>query len=125
MATLYTIGHGARSAAELISMLREAAIESLVDVRAFPVSKRNPQFAREPLAAALEDAGIRYDWQGKALGGYRKVPYAEHMKTVLFRDRSSIAQWLVGRGHRVVHLLAAGRSREHVLHFQEELWRDD
>jgi hypothetical protein len=60
MATLYTIGHGARSAAELISMLREAAIESRA-----------------------------------------------------------------GRGHRVVHLLAAGRSREHVLHPQEELWRDD
>jgi uncharacterized protein (DUF488 family) len=39
--------------------------------------------------------------------------------------RSSIAHWLVDRGHRVVHLLAAGRSREHVLHPQEELWRDD
>jgi len=150
VATLYTVGHGARSAGELIAILREAGIETLVDVRAFPASKRNPQFAREPLAAALEDAGIRYDWQGKALGGYRKVPYAEHMKNALFRDtaaavaarsgrvclmcaesnpddchRSSIAQWLVGRGHRVVHLLAAGRSREHVLHSQEELWRDD
>jgi uncharacterized protein (DUF488 family) len=41
MATLYTIGHGARSAAELISMLREAGIDTLVDVRAFPASKRN------------------------------------------------------------------------------------
>ena len=145
MATLYTVGHGARSAGELIAILREAGIETLVDVRAFPASKRNPQFAREPLAAALQDAAIRYDWQGKALGGYRKGPYAEHMNTAPFRDgcrsarvclmcaesnpddchRSHIAQWLVARGHRVVHLLAAGRSREHVLHPQEELWRDD
>lgn len=149
MATLYTVGHGARSADGLVSILREAGIETLVDVRAFPGSKRNPQFAREPLSAALQDAGIRYDWQGKALGGYRKVPYAEHMKTALFRDaaaavasrpervclmcaesnpddchRSHIAQWLVARGHRVVHLLALGRAREHVLHPQEELWRD-
>jgi uncharacterized protein (DUF488 family) len=150
MATLYTVGHGARSAGELVALLREAGIETLVDVRAFPASKRNPQFARGPLAAALQGAGIRYDWQGKALGGYRTVPYAEHMKTALVRDaaaavaagsarvclmcaesnpddchRSHIAQWLVGRGHRVVHLLAPGRSREHVLHPQEELWRDD
>lgn len=150
MATLYTVGHGARSTAELVSILREAAIETLVDVRAFPASKRNPQFARAPLSAALQDANIRYDWQGKGLGGYRKLPYAEHMKTEVFGDaaaavearservclmcaesnpddchRSYIAQWLVGRGHRVAHLLAAGRSREHVLHPQEELWRDD
>ena len=150
MATLYTVGHGARSTAALVAILREAEIETLVDVRAFPASKRNPQFAREPLSAALQDAGIRYDWQGKALGGYRKVPYPEHMKTALFRDaivaiaarrervcimcaesnpdechRSYIAQWLAGRGHRVVHLLAPGRAREHALQPQEELWRDD
>lgn len=89
MATLYTVGHGARSAGELIAILREAGIETLVDVRAFPASKRNPQFARAPLAAALQDAAIRYDWQGKALGGYRKGPYAEHMKTALFRGAAA------------------------------------
>lgn len=30
--------------------------------------------------------------------------------------RSLIADWLVAQGHRVVHLIAAGRSREHMLH---------
>lgn len=150
MATLYTVGHGARSTAALLAILREAEIETLVDVRAVPASKRNPQFAREPLSAAVQAAGIGYDWQGKALGGYRKVPYAEYMKTSSFQEaaaavaarvericlmcaesgpenchRAHIADWLVSRGHRVVHLLAPGRSREHVLHLQEELWRDD
>lgn len=120
-----------------------------MDVRAFPVSRRHPQFSREPLGAALEAAGIRYEWQGKALGGYRKVPYPEHMKTTLFRDaaatladraervclmcaesnpadchRAHIADWLVAHGQPVVHLLAPGRTLEHVLHPQEELWRD-
>lgn len=38
--------------------------------------------------------------------------------------RSHIADWLVGHGHRMVHLLALGRSREHALHPQEDLWRD-
>jgi len=42
-----------------------------VDVRAFPMSRRLPQFNRESLAETLPAAGIRYVWM-KALGGYRK-----------------------------------------------------
>jgi len=38
--------------------------------------------------------------------------------------RSHIADWLVGQGHKVVHLLAPGRAVEHAVHPQEELWRD-
>lgn len=121
MAALYTIGHGARRAAELISILREAAIDTLVDVRAFPASKRNPQFAREPLSASLRDAGIGYDWQGRALGGYRKLPYLEHMKTALFRDAAAAVAERAG----CVRLMCAESAREHLLHPQEELWRDD
>ena len=148
--TIYTIGHGARSTAALIELLKEAGIETLVDVRAFPSSKRHPHFSREPLEAALRDAGVAYDWQGKALGGYRKVPYVQHMKTGRFCDaaaalaaragrpcilcaetnpddchRLHIADWLARRGHRVIHLLAPGRPREHALNPQEELWRED
>jgi uncharacterized protein (DUF488 family) len=43
-----TVGHGARSAVELVSILQEAQIRTLVDVRAFPTSKRYPQLSREP-----------------------------------------------------------------------------
>lgn len=118
-------------------------------MRAYPHSKRHPHFGREALAAALGEAAIAYEWQGKALGGYRKVAYTEHMKSAQFREaaaalagradrvcilcaesdpadchRRHIADWLARRGHRVVHLLAPGRAREHALHPQEELWRD-
>ena len=124
-------------------------MRTLIDVRAFPVSRRNPQFSRAALLAALGEAGIQYDWQGTALGGYRKVPYREHMKTPAFREaaaalaaradricimcaesnpddchRLHIADWLTGRGQRVVHLLAPGRMREHALDPQENLWPD-
>jgi uncharacterized protein (DUF488 family) len=120
-----------------------------VDVRAFPQSRRHPHFSRAPLGAALGDAGIRYEWQGKALGGHRKGPYQAHMRTAQFREaagalaarsdgicimcaesnpadchRSHIADWLVAHGQRVLHLLAPGRTLEHALHPQEELWRD-
>ena len=71
MATLYTIGHSTRTLAELIEALQAHRIESLVDIRSFPVSKRLPHFHRESLARTLPEAGIRYVWM-KALGGYRK-----------------------------------------------------
>ncbi len=118
-------------------------------MRAYPASRRHPQFSQDSLQGTLAQAGIDYRWRGKALGGYRKVPYPEHMRSELFREaaaaliaepkrvcimcaesnpdechRLHIADWLVGRGQRVVHLLAPGRSREHARNPQEELWRD-
>ncbi|MFN2629299.1 MAG: DUF488 family protein [Gaiellaceae bacterium] len=57
---LHTIGHGIRPLAELVETLRSARIETLVDVRRFPGSRRNPQFNRAPLAGALGEAGISY-----------------------------------------------------------------
>jgi uncharacterized protein (DUF488 family) len=41
-------------------MLTAAGVETLVDVRRFPGSRRNPQFNQQPLAASLADAGIAY-----------------------------------------------------------------
>jgi uncharacterized protein (DUF488 family) len=55
-----TIGHGTRPADELVACLREAGVETLVDVRRFPGSRRNPQFNREPLSEALGANGIAY-----------------------------------------------------------------
>lgn len=71
MATLYTIGHSTRPLDDLVASLRAHDIETLVDIRAFPMSRRLPQFNRDSLAETLPAAGIRYVWM-KALGGYRK-----------------------------------------------------
>ena len=71
LATLYTIGHSTRTLKELIAVLRAHQVHTLVDIRAFPMSRRLPQFNRETLEKTLPEAGIRYVWM-KALGGYRK-----------------------------------------------------
>jgi uncharacterized protein (DUF488 family) len=57
---VFTIGHGTRPAAELVTCLQTAGCVTLVDVRRFPGSRRNPQFNREALADTLSAAGIRY-----------------------------------------------------------------
>lgn len=71
MATLYTIGHSTRTLEELTDVLRHHSIGTLVDIRAFPASRRLPHFNREALETSLPAAGIQYVWK-KALGGYRK-----------------------------------------------------
>ena len=71
MANLYTIGHSTRTLDELIEALRAHSIESLVDIRSFPMSRRLPHFNRESLEKTLSTAGIRYVWM-KELGGFRK-----------------------------------------------------
>jgi uncharacterized protein (DUF488 family) len=106
-------------------------------VRAYPASRRHPQFSKDKLRTSVTDAGIAYQWQGKALGGMRKS-YADHMQTDGFQSaaaalvqmpgpvcimcaesdpaechRSFISDWLVAQGHRVVHLLDVGKQREH------------
>ena len=101
MARLYTIGHSTRSFDDLLETLRAHAIQTLVDIRAFPMSRRLPQFNRESLAKNLPAAGIHYIWM-KALGGYRKKildespnialrnasfrNYADYMLTTEFAD---------------------------------------
>ena len=71
MATLYTIGHSTRTLDELIETLQAHSIKTLVDIRAFPASRRLPHFNRESLQKTLAVRGIRYLWM-KAMGGHRK-----------------------------------------------------
>lgn len=57
---VFTIGHGTREGWELVACLEAAGCGTLVDVRRFPGSRRNPQFGRDALAATLAAAGIGY-----------------------------------------------------------------
>ncbi len=72
MMKIFTVGHSNRSAEEFISLLEASKIELLVDIRAYPVSERNPHFNRENLEKSLSGEGIEYLWMGKELGGFRK-----------------------------------------------------
>ena len=98
--SIYTIGHGNRSLEEFLALLNEFGIRGLVDVRSLPGSRKHPHFSREHLAEALRTSGIRYLWEGKDLGGFRKGrgdsphtslesrgfrAYADHMETEAFR----------------------------------------
>lgn len=74
---IFTIGHGRRPAEELVECLGEAEVRTLVDVRRFPASRRNPQFDQAALVETLGEAGIEYR-HAVELGGLRSdVPGQE------------------------------------------------
>ncbi len=56
----FTIGHSTRSVAELTGLLHQAGAGFVVDVRAFPRSRTNPQFNFDVLPASLAEWQIGY-----------------------------------------------------------------
>ena len=68
---IWTIGHSTRTIEEFVSLLRENEINLLADVRAWPGSKRYPQFNKEALTESLSAHGIRYE-HFLELGGRRR-----------------------------------------------------
>ena len=97
--TVYTIGHGVRPIDELVETLNEAHVQTLVDVRRFPASRRNPQFNQGPLEEALDAAGIDYR-HAVELGGRRSGEPGEErfpcIRVAAFRSyaaRMTTPQW--------------------------------
>lgn len=75
MTTLFTIGHSTRDLAEFSRVLQAHEIRLLVDIRAFPASRRHPHFGREHLSLWLPEIGVDYAWE-KDLGGRRNKQMA-------------------------------------------------
>ena len=98
--TVYTIGHSTRSIDDFLALLKREEIRSLIDVRAFPMSRRHPHFNQDALAVTLAAHDIAYA-HAPALGGRRRPQpnspngawrnesfraYADHMGTAQFRQ---------------------------------------
>ncbi|HZS06193.1 MAG TPA: DUF488 domain-containing protein [Blastocatellia bacterium] len=67
--TLYSIGHSNVEIETFLGLLRRHGIKRLVDTRSQPYSRYSPQFSREALRAALNEAGINYVFMGDRIGG--------------------------------------------------------
>jgi uncharacterized protein (DUF488 family) len=57
--TLYTIGYEKALLKDVLATLTATGVSTLLDVRDRPISRR-PGFSKRQLAAAIEDAGMRY-----------------------------------------------------------------
>lgn len=67
--TILTVGHSNQSVEHLLNLLRQHAIDVLVDVRSQPYSRYATHFNREHLEPAVTNANLRYLFMGEELGG--------------------------------------------------------
>ena len=97
---IWTIGHSTHPLEEFIDWLKAHQIQTLVDIRRYPGSRRYPHFNKEALEASLPTKGISYH-HFEELGGRRKARpdsvnkvwrhpsfrgYADYMETQEFKD---------------------------------------
>lgn len=68
---VYTVGHSTRTIAEFVDLLGVGGVERVLDVRAMPRSRTNPQFNGNALPATLAPRGIDYA-HSPDLAGLRK-----------------------------------------------------
>ncbi len=122
---VYTVGHSNRPLDGLLALLQRAGISNLVDVRAYPQSRRHPQFGEQALRAGIAGAGMSYHWAGRQLGGRRQPQadsphralsepgfraYADYMESAAFQSAAMQLLRLAGRGSTAI--LCAERRPE-------------
>ena len=76
-ATVWTVGHSTRPAAEFLAVLANYRIELVADVRRYPGSRHQPQYQQHALETALRSEGIAYTWIPQ-LGGRRRPVSSAH-----------------------------------------------
>lgn len=96
---IWTVGHSTRTESEFADIILAHHIKTVVDVRAFPTSRRFPQFNQKQLGQHLAGLAVEYH-HIPALGGRRNPrpdsrntawknasfrAYADHMETDLFK----------------------------------------
>lgn len=96
LSTVYTVGHSNHPMETFLDLLKGQDIEVLIDTRSSPFSRYSPQFNRDGLKAALQEAGVKYGFYGRQLGGRPededlydedgRVVYSQVAKTFLFNE---------------------------------------
>ena|SRR5215469_10226994 len=117
--TVFTIGHSTRDMPNFIAALKAAGVDTIADIRRFPMSRRHPHFNRDNLEPALAEAGIAYR-HFPALGGRRAARgdgkasphrlwreaafrnFADYAETPEFRDAFAALVLLAKAGHPAI-----------------------
>ena len=117
---VFSIGHSVLGIDRFLSLLFEAGITAVADVRTSPRSSRAPWYNREQLENELAQNGIEYRFLGKELGGrpsshalYRDgvADYRAMSRTTEFNN--GIKRVLTGAREHVIAMLCSERDPLH------------
>ena len=122
----FTIGHSNRSLDDFIALLREAGVQRVVDVRAFPRSRTNPQFNEDALPQAMRPCDLSYEHVA-ALGGRRgksKPVPADVNAFWINQSFHNYADYALSGAFRfgLEHLIAQGRTHRCAIMCSEAVW---
>jgi uncharacterized protein (DUF488 family) len=115
---LFTVGHSNYPLERFLALLKQAQVETIIDVRSKPFSRRFPWFSQGKLAERLRAADIAYAWRGEALGGRPADPalmrdgvadHAAMAQSPAFR--TAVAE-LIADAHQNPHLCLMCAERE-------------
>lgn len=84
---VYTVGHSTRTIEEFFELLTAYDVDCLVDVRAFPASRKYPQFNKAQLKKSLKLAGRKYVHLAE-LGGRRGRSNVPEHVNAFWRNQS-------------------------------------
>jgi uncharacterized protein (DUF488 family) len=93
---IYSIGHSNHPPGIFLQLLQAQGIEVVADLRSRPYSRFVPHFNRDALAKLLREAGIRYLYLGKELGGKPKDPERSLADEVVWKYLKSRPQFQEG-----------------------------
>jgi uncharacterized protein (DUF488 family) len=94
--SVLTIGHSTHPLTHFIELLTSCDVSALADVRSQPFSRFNPQYNRDALSKALQDAGIAYVFLGKELGARSQDAACYENGQVQFSRLSETPLFLAG-----------------------------
>lgn len=121
-----TIGHSKRSLDEFLTMLRDARVRILIDVRSFPRSRLNPVFNIDCLPDSLVHVQIGYRHFPDLGGRRRKQPQVDEKLNAMWRVQSfhNYADYALGGAFAAAfeELIQIGKSRRLALMCSEAVW---
>jgi uncharacterized protein (DUF488 family) len=94
--SVLTIGHSTHPLARFIDLLTARGVTALADVRSQPFSRFNPQYNRDVLCKAVQDAGIAYVFLGRELGARSDDPACYENGQLQFSRLSATPLFLAG-----------------------------
>ncbi|MGZ5103561.1 MAG: DUF488 domain-containing protein, partial [Usitatibacter sp.] len=122
----FTIGHSTRSLDEFVALLRANRVERVIDVRAIPRSRTNPQYNEDSLPRSLAPFDFGYEHIA-ALGGLRhKVPGAAPETNAYWENDSfhNYADYAMGEDFRqgLARLRELGAAQRCAVMCAEAVW---
>lgn len=86
--SIATVGHSTRTIEEFVELLEIAEVDLVIDVRAIPCSRTNPQFNKETLPKKLRPYGIEYRHLSKLGGRRARVAEIDSDVNAFWQNRS-------------------------------------